>query len=292
LNADFLLLITAAIWGFAFVAQRLGNVHMGPFTFNALRFTLGALVLLPLLIRQRKNEKPSIRIDNKQYFFPVMLTGLALFVGASCQQIGLMGTTAGKAGFITGLYVILVPLMALFWGRKTHSAHWIGALLAVFGLYLLSVKRGLILSPYDLIVLAGAFIWAGHVHLINRYAWKVGALRLSILQFAICGVLSGAAALILESVDIREIMNGVLPVLYGGLLSVGLAYTLQVIAQRHAEPAHAAIILSLEGAFAALGGWLVLGETLSLRDGVGCALMLIGMIVSQIWEMRIEKTAH
>jgi len=288
LNADFLLLITAAIWGFAFVAQALGNAHMGPFTFNALRFTLGALALIPLLIWEGKRRKSPLQFNVKQNLVPALLTGLVLFAGASCQQIGLLGTTAGKAGFITGLYVVLVPLLALLWGRRTHRAHWLGALLATAGLYLLSVKRGFTIAPYDLIVLAGAFIWAGHVHLIDAYAGKVGALRLSILQFAICGLLSGASALVFESMDLRGIEEGLWPILYGGFLSVGLAYTLQVVAQRRAEPAHAAIILSLEGAFAALGGWLVLGESLSLRDLVGCGLMFAGMLVSQIMGRRLK----
>jgi drug/metabolite transporter (DMT)-like permease len=213
---------------------------------------------------------------------------LVLFAGASFQQIGLLGTTAGKAGFITGLYVVLVPLMALFWGRRTHPAHWLGALLAAAGLYLLSVKQGFTLSPYDLVVLGGAFVWAGHVHLIDRYAGKVGAVRLPILQFAICGLLSAGAALVYETVDIDGIMEGLGPILYGGFLSVGVAYTLQVVAQRRANPAHAAIILSLEGAFAALGGWLVLEESLSLRDLAGCGLMLAGVLISKILGKRLK----
>jgi len=289
LNADFLLLITAAIWGFAFVAQALGNAHMGPFTFNTLRFTLGVLALLPLLIWERKRNKSRPQFKIQKHLFPSLLTGLVLFAGASFQQIGLLGTTAGKAGFITGLYVVLVPLMALFWGRRTHPAHWLGALLAAAGLYLLSVKQGFTLSPYDLVVLGGAFVWAGHVHLIDRYAREVGALRLSILQFVICGLLSGGAALSFESFDPRGVIEGIWPIIYGGFLSVGLAYTLQVVAQRRAEPAHAAIILSLEGAFAALGGWLVLNELLTLRDLAGCGLMFAGMLVSQILGKRLKS---
>lgn len=286
MKADFLLLLTAAIWGFAFVAQALGNTHMGPFTFNAIRFMLGAAALTPLWLWQRKQKESLPLIPDKQHFLPILLTGLVLFAGASCQQIGLLGTTAGKGGFITGLYVVLVPLLALTWGGKTHPANWLGALLATAGLYLLSVKRGLTISPYDLILLAGAFIWAGHVHLIDRFAERVGAIRLSILQFTICGLLSGSAALIFESVDLQGVAAGILPILYGGFLSVGAAYTLQTVAQRRAEPAHAAIILSLEGAFAALGGWIVLDEVLSKRDMVGCALMFAGMLASQLMGRR------
>ena len=289
LKADLLLLITAAIWGFAFVAQRVGMASMGPFTFNAIRFILGALALLPVAKIQGRKREQGISNTKKQFRFPILLTGLVLFGGASLQQIGLVGTTAGKAGFITGLYVIIVPLLALFWGSRTHPAHWIGALMAVGGLYLLSVTAGFSVSSYDLVVLAGAFVWAVHVHLIDRYSARVGPIRLSIFQFAICGVLSAIAALIFEDTSISGIYDGILPILYGGFLSVGLAYTLQVVAQRDANPSHAVIIMSLEGAFAAIGGWLVLDEVLTQRDLFGSALILGGMLVSQFFgEKRIQ----
>jgi drug/metabolite transporter (DMT)-like permease len=282
LTADFLLLLTAAIWGFAFVAQRVGNATMGPFTFNAIRFSLGAVALLPLLFWQRKKDADLPKLHWRKLAVPVLLTGLALFAGATLQQVGLLGTTAGKAGFITGLYVILVPILALTWGRRTHLAHWIGAALAAVGLYFLSVRSGFSISPYDLIVLVGAFIWAGHVHLIDRYAGKVGPVRLAIIQFAITGILSAIIAILIESIDLAGIVAGVWPILYGAFLSVGLAYTLQIVAQRRADPAHAAIILSLEGAFAALGGWLILQEVLGPRGLIGCGLMLAGTLVSQL----------
>ena len=282
MTADLLLLLTAAIWGFAFVAQRLGNVYMGPFTFNAIRFSLGAISLLPLLFWQKKQGVDRPKVPFRKLMGPMLAIGLLLFAGASLQQVGLLGTTAGKAGFITGLYVILVPLMALTWGRKTHAAHWIGAVLAVVGLYLLSVKSGFSISPYDLIVLVGAFVWAGHVHMIDRYADAVGPVRLAIAQFAITGALSAGVALFFETVTFSAIVAGIGPILFGAFLSVGLAYTLQIVAQRTADPAHAAIILSLEGAFAALGGWLVLHEVLTARDLLGCGLMLAGTLVSQM----------
>jgi len=256
---------------------------MGPFTFNAIRFSLGALSLLPLLIWQNKREETGVRRPIKSNVLPILSTGLVLFAGSSLQQIGLVGTTAGKAGFITGLYVILVPLLALLWGQKTHPAHWVGALLAATGLYFLSVKQGFVVSPYDLVVLAGAFAWAGHVHLIDRYAGLVGPIRLSIGQFWVCGLLSIIAAISFEDINLTSISDGIYPVLYGAFLSVGLAYTLQVVAQRTADPTHAVIILSLEGAFATLGGWLVLQEVLTPRDLLGIALMLVGMLVSQFF---------
>ncbi len=282
MHSDFLLLLTAAIWGFAFVAQRVGMDHMGPFTFNAVRFSLGALSLLPLLAWQRRKGVDRPEISPRRRALAIGLTGLVLFAGASLQQIGLVGTTAGKAGFITGLYVILVPLLALVWGRGTRLAHWVGAVLAAAGLYLLSVRSGFTVSPYDLVVLAGAFVWAGHVHLIHRFSGRLGPVRLAVGQFAVCGALSAGTALAVETPTWAALRGGLWPLSYGAFLSVGLAYTLQVVAQRRADPAHAAILLSLEGAFAALGGWLVLGEALTGRDLAGCALMLGGMLVSQL----------
>ena len=281
MKADILLFLTATIWGFAFVAQRVGMAHMGPFTFNGIRFSLGALSLLPLLlIRQRRAATPN-KLPFRTILVPGLITGLTLFGGASLQQVGLVGTSAGKAGFITGLYVILVPLLGLLWGRKAHPAHFGGAVLAVGGLYFLSVQEGLTISVYDLIVLAGAFLWAVHVHLISRYSDSVGPLRLSVFQFAVCGLLSGLVAIFFETVTPGNLQDGIWTILYGSFLSVGLAYTLQVVAQRTAEPTHAVVILSLEGAFAALGGWLILGERLSLGDLLGSGLILAGMLISQ-----------
>jgi len=280
-KADLLLLLTAAIWGFAFVAQRVGMNYMGPFTFNALRFSLGALSLLPLLLSRHRKDAVRDRTSFKHALAPILLTGVVLFLGASLQQIGLVGTSAGKAGFITGLYVILVPLLALFWGKRTHPAHWTGAILAVFGLYLLSVRGDLSISRHDLIVLAGAFAWAVHVLLIARYAAEIGAIRLAVFQFLICGLLSAMTAICFETIVFSNIWQGIWPLLYGSFLSVGVAYTLQVVAQRKADPAHAVVILSLEGAFAALGGWLILGEIFSIREIFGSLLILSGVLVSQ-----------
>ena len=283
MKADLLLLITAAIWGFAFVAQRVGMAHMGPFTFNALRFSLGALALLPFMVWKGRHEGSIPKKTLQKLIWPGLLTGLSLFAGASLQQIGLVGTSAGKAGFITGLYVILVPLLGLAWGKRTHPAHWIGAVLAVPGLYLLSVQADFTISSYDLVVLGGAFLWAVHVHLITRYAGQVGPLRLAVMQAAVCGILSGLAALLFENISFAGIVDGIWPILYGAFLSVGVAYTLQVVAQRTADPTHAVIILSLESVFAGLGGWIVLQEVLSIRDLIGSGLMLGGIFVSQLF---------
>ncbi|MCP4404526.1 MAG: DMT family transporter [bacterium] len=280
-RSNLLLLLTAIIWGFAFVAQRMGMEHVGPFTFNGIRFALGGLSLLPLLYVNRKQH--SVReTPVKTLLWGGALVGVALFFGASLQQIGLVYTSAGKAGFITGLYVVLVPLLGLLWKQKTTSATWLGACLAASGMYLLSVSEQFTIAFGDLLELIGAFFWAGHVLLIGWLTRRMNALRIAFVQFMTCSILSLLAAAFTEEISLDGIMAASLSIAYGGLLSVGVAYTLQVVAQRHAHAAHAAIILSLEAVFAAIGGWLLLGEILSPRGIFGCALMLAGMLMSQL----------
>jgi len=210
------------------------------------------------------------------------LAGLVLFMGASLQQVGLVHTTAGNAGFITGLYVVIVPLLGLFWRQRPDLGTWIGALLAAAGLYLLSVTAAFEIAFGDLLVLVGAFFWAAHVLIIGWLSPRIESIQLACIQFAVCSLLSLITAAALETMTLQGLMGAALPILYGGLLSVGVAYTLQVVAQRDARPAHAAIILSLESVFAALGGWLLLGELLSARALAGCSLMMAGMLLSQL----------
>jgi drug/metabolite transporter (DMT)-like permease len=281
LQADFLLLITAAIWGFAFVAQRAGMEHVGPFLFNGLRFTLGALVLLPLILWRRQADKREPGAS-ASLFRDGALAGIVLFAGASLQQWGIVTTSAGKAGFITGLYVILVPLIGLSLGQSSRRNTWLGAILAVAGLYLLSVRDGFHISGGDLLVLAGAFFWALHVQLIGRFVSRQDALSLAATQFAAVAILSLTAAILFEEINPPSIAQATWPILYGGLASTGIAYTLQVVAQRRAHPSHAAILLSLEAVFAVIGGWLLLGESLGPRELTGCAIMLAGMLMSQL----------
>ncbi|WP_338668626.1 DMT family transporter [Pseudodesulfovibrio methanolicus] len=296
LRADILLFLTAAIWGLAFVAQRVGMEHVGPLTFNGIRFALGALALVPLTLALEKRRAPgNLGADRKRMAVGGMLLGIALFVGASLQQIGLAGpqlagfgleaSTAGKAGFITGLYVVLVPIFGLLLAQRPGWGTWIGASLAVVGMYLLSVTSNLTISFGDLLVFIGAFFWAGHVLLVGKLSPGldgVDAIKLSTIQFAACAVLSLLGAVVTEEITLAGILGAAPAIAYGGLMSVGVAYTLQVVAQRDAQPAHAAIILSLESVFAALGGWLMLGEVLSTRGLIGCGLMLGGMVLSQL----------
>jgi drug/metabolite transporter (DMT)-like permease len=279
-------MITAAIWGFAFVAQRVGMEYVGPFTFNGVRFGLGSLSLIPLIwyLRERNNGKDRWRgtLPFATALGFSALAGLILFAGASFQQVGIVYTTAGKAGFITGLYVILVPIIGYRWGQRASRGTWVGAVLAVIGLYLLSVTGSFTIAKGDLLVLISALFWAAHVLTIAWLSPRMNPIVLASIQFAVCSMLSMVTAFAIETVALDSILQGIIPILYGGLASVGIAYTLQVVAQRTAHPAHASIILTMEGAFAVLGGWLLLNEVLTMRALTGCALMMAGMVVSQI----------
>jgi drug/metabolite transporter (DMT)-like permease len=286
LKADGLLLLTALIWGFAFVAQRSGMRDIGPFAYNGVRFALGALSLLPLLLLGKRRVRPAP--PGHRAMSPLAktlwagLAGLVLFLGASLQQVGLVTTTAANAGFITSLYVILVPLIGVCLGKPSGLRIWIGAVLAVAGLFILSVGAGFTMAPGDLLQLVGAFFWAGHILLINRLVARMEALEIAVGQFATCSLLSLAVALLREPAPFAGLGPAAIPILYGGLLSIGVAYTLQIVAQKTAHPAHASIILSMEALFAAIGGVLLLQEPMTLRLILGGILMLAGMIVSQL----------
>ena len=218
-----------------------------------------------------------------------LLAGLFLFTAASLQQVGIVYTTAGKAGFITGLYVILVPILGLLLRHRSRRSTWIGALVATSGLYLLSVEPPLAIARGDALVLVSAFFWAGHVLVIGSLSRQLDWAMLAFLQFFVCSLLSTVVALGTEHIALQPLVDAALPVFYGGFMSVGVAYTLQVVAQRRAAPGHAAIILSLETVFAALGGWLLLDEEMPLRGLVGCGLMFAGMLISQVGLGRRSK---
>jgi drug/metabolite transporter (DMT)-like permease len=282
-RANILLLLTALIWGAAFVAQRMGMDHMGPLTFNGVRFALGALALLPLIASMDK-KRTSAAPPLSTLIRGGVLMGGALFLGAWLQQFGLCYTTAGKAGFITGLYVVFVPLIGIFLGHRYGLGTWAGAGLAIAGMYLLSVTESMSMDKGDALVLMSAFFWGVHVLLVGKLTSglaAVDAIKLASLQFACCSLISLAGAVLFEEVTLTGLRGGLIPILYGGFMSVGVAYTLQVVAQRDARPAPAAIILSLEAVFAAVAGWMLLGEILTIQALIGCTLMLCGMIWSQ-----------
>lgn len=285
LRADLLMLLTALIWGTAFVAQRLGMDAIGPFLYSGLRFALGALVLPPPLL-YRPSGNPSPPPVSRSLLLGGLLLGLALTVGINLQQVGLLFTSVTNSGFITGLYVIVVPLLGLLLGQRAGLGTWLGAGLAVLGMALLSIGPDFRIAAGDWLQLAGALVWGVHVLLVGALAGRHDPLRIAFLQFATCALLSLLLAVLFEDIDLEAIGRAGPSILYGGLVSVGIGYTLQVVAQRHAIASHAAIILSLEAVFAALAGALLLGEALAPRGYLGCALMLAGMLVTQLWPRR------
>jgi drug/metabolite transporter (DMT)-like permease len=284
IKADILMLIAAAIWGFAFVAQRQGMETMGPFLFNTARFFIGVAVLSPLVwyLSKKKKSSNKVEVSTKKLIFAGTIAGLFLFAASSFQQVGLQYTTAGKAGFITGLYIFFVPLIGLFLGQKTGSGTWLGAIIALIGLYLLSINEDFSIAEGDLLQLVCAVFFAAHVLVIGYLAKRMDPLKLSLVQYCVSGVLSLFIAIAIEVITWDMIVDTAIPLLYAGVMSIGVGYTLQVVAQQHAKSSHAAIILGLEGAFAVLGGWLLLDEYLSTRGLIGCGLMLTGMFLSQL----------
>lgn len=283
LRADLLMLITAMIWGSAFVAQRLGMDSIGPFIYTGLRFALASLVLLPLLaLLQRRSRGPAAPLSRGLLLGGVVM-GLALSLGINLQQVGLLFTTVTNSGFITGLYVIVVPILGLLIGQRSGLGIWLGASLAVLGMFLLSVGEGFTVASGDWLQLAGAFVWGVHVLLVGFFASRHDPLRLAFIQFATCAAISLLLALVFETATLDGIIKAGPAILYGGLFGVAVGFTLQVVAQQHAIASHAAIILSLEAVFAAIAGALLLGEVLALRGYLGCALMFAGMLLAQLW---------
>lgn len=279
LRADLLMLITAMIWGSAFVAQRLGMDSIGPFLYTGLRFALACLALLPVLALLQRPAAPL----NRNLLAGGVIMGLALSLGINLQQVGLLFTTVTNSGFITGLNVIVVPILGLLIGQRSSAGIWLGASLAVVGMFLLSVGEGFSVASGDWLQLAGAFVWGIHVLLVGFFASRHDPLRLAFIQFATCAVISLLLAVFFETATLNGIVHAAPAILYGGLFGVAVGFTLQVVAQQHAIASHAAIILSLEAVFAAIAGALLLGEVLALRGYLGCALMFGGMLLAQLW---------
>jgi drug/metabolite transporter (DMT)-like permease len=285
LRSDLILVLAAVIWGFAFVAQRIGMDYVGPFTYNGVRFLLGTLVLLPLLYIRIRKGNPLILQDRRSGVRKItagaIFTGLLLFSGVAFQQLGLQKTTAGKAGFITGLYVAFVPVVGLFFSQKSRWYIWAGVLLSVTGLYFLSITQGFNLAPGDSLVIMCAFIFTFHVLFIGWLSPLMDSILLAVIQFSITTVINFAVAFTIETISLLKILEAWAPICYGGILSVGVAYTLQIIVQKTTHPAYVSIILGLEAVFAAIGGILILHESMTLRMLAGCLLMLAGTILVQ-----------
>lgn len=273
-----MMLLTAIIWGLAFVAQKSSMEVMGPFTFNAARFMLGASCLLMLLpaLKSRHGDL------GKSGWMSGAWMGLFLFLGSITQQIGLVSTTAGKAAFITGLYIVLVPVILSLFGQSLSRLIWLAVAFGLGGLYLLSIQGGAVIPETgDLWVLASALFFALHIVIIGRASLEHDALRLSILQFYTCALLSVVGMLVWETPRLQSLLDGGIEILYAGVLSVGVAYTLQVFAQIRVPPHAAALVLSLETVFGAIGGVWLLGEEMTMRMLMGAGLMMLAILVAQ-----------
>ncbi len=278
----FLLFLTAIIWGFAFVAQKEGAQYVGAFTFNGVRFALGTLSLIPVILIFEREK------FNKQKFKKTLMVGLAgglfLFIASNLQQFGVeMTDSAGKSAFITGLYTVLVPIIAfVFMKKKTSILIWIGAVFSVVGLYLLCMTGSEKVGWGDLVLLIGSIFWALHILVIDKFVAEISPLKFAQIQFAVCAVLCIISALIFEEIRFEAIKSAGLPILYGGLCSVGIAYTCQILGQKDADPTFSAIILSTESVFGAVGGVILSGEKMSWTAYLGCGLIFVGIVLSQL----------
>ena len=276
------LLFATLIWGCAFVAQSVGMDHLGPMTFQAIRSILAVLALLPVTaLMDRSPDSFLPRWKSKGLWKTGILCGLALFAAQSLQQVGLLYTEPGKAGFITAMYIVLVPVLGLFLGKKCGIRVWISVLLAVGGLYLLSCVGVTKVNIGDLLILISAGAFAVQIVLIDVLAQELDGIRLNCIQFMVVTVLSALAAAVTETPTWQGVMDCALPLLYAGVLSSGVAFTLQILGQQHLPPAPASLIMSLESVFAVLAGWVLLHQTLRPIEALGCALVFLAVILSQ-----------
>lgn len=278
-----MLLLTAMIWGAAFVAQSVGLSYVGPFTLNSVRFLIAGVFLLPCIpLLRRAGLRPDASGSPRELLLGSLVCGVLLAVASSLQQIGIAYTPVSKAGFITALYVILVPILGLFLGKKVRPLVWFCVVLSVAGLYLLCMAGPAAIGSGDLLVLLCALVFSLHILAIDHFSRRVDSLKLSCLQFLICGALCAGPMLALEHPAPGAILAAWKPILYAGILSSGVGYTLQVVAQRRTDPTVASLILCMESVFSALFGFLLLGQGLSLRELAGCGLMLAAILLAQL----------
>lgn len=297
-RSPILLFLTAVIWGTAFVAQSVGMDYVGGFTFNFVRNIIGGLVLLPCIFWMKRSRrsaedqtgKSTARQQksgmDKVLWMGGICCGAALFVASNLQQFGIKYTTVGKAGFITAMYIVIVPLMGIFLKRTVGIKVWISVLFSVAGLYLLCITDGFSLGFGDILVLICAVCFAGHILIIDHFSPKTDGVQLSCIQFFTCGILSGIGMLLFETPDLHSICQAWLPILYAGAMSSGVGYTLQIIGQKDMDPTVASLILSLESVMSVLAGWLILGQSLSMRELCGCVLMFVAIILAQLPERK------
>ncbi len=282
------LLLTALIWGVAFVAQSVGMQYIGPYTFNCVRFFIGGVVLIPvILLLKRKSkdnaiEKAAYRDKKKNTILGGFLCGILLCSASAFQQIGICKTTVGKAGFITALYIIIVPLLGIFLHKKITLLIGISAIIAMIGFYLLCISGQIKINSGDLLILVCAFLFSIHILVIDYFSPKGNGVVISCIQFFVSAVLSGFLMFLFEKPILAQIIEAYVPILYAGILSCGVAYTLQIIGQQKMEPTVASLILCLESVFSALAGWIILKQDLSVKELIGCMLVFLAVILAQL----------
>ena len=282
----FMLILTAFIWGTAFVAQSVGMDYLGPFTFNGVRSLIGGVALIPCIwILQKLNDKSdpvTEERNRKDLLIGGISCGVLLFAASSLQQVGIQYTTAGKAGFITAFYIVFVPVLGIFLGKKTGWKVWTAVILALAGLYFLCITEKFTIGKGDIFLFACALVFSLHILVIDYFSPKVEGVKMSCIQFLVCGIISLPFMFLLEIPKMGAIVDAAWPLLYAGVLSCGVAYTLQIIGQKNVNPAIASLILSLESCFSVLAGWVILGEKLSVREFIGCILMFAAIILAQL----------
>ena len=284
LKSSMLLFLAAFIWGVAFVAQSVGMDYMGPLSFNGARFLMGSAVLLPLVIYRRKQNRKAgvLPADTKITIKGGVCCGLALCTAALLQQYGIMHTTVGKAGFITTLYIIMVPIFGIFLKKRVPGKVWIGAMIAAAGMYLLCMSEKLSLGKGDGLVFLCAIVFSVHILVIDYFSPKVDGVEISCIQFLTAGVIASIGALLFENPQLSQFIAGIIPLAYAGILSSGVAYTLQVVGQKNVEPTIASLILSMESVVSMLAGWVLLHQALTKRELFGCALVFAAVILVQL----------
>lgn len=300
------LLLAATIWGIAFVAQSVGMEYVGPFTFNGVRSLIGAAVLVPVIFLLNRSKDASATAVSQAAELPAtgatssayktrdlwiggIACGIALFAASNFQQFGIKYTTVGKAGFITACYIVIVPIIGLFLKKKCSPFIWTAVVMALIGLYLLCITDGFSIGLGDVLVLVCAFLFSLHILVIDYFSPKADGVKLSCIQFLVCGILSMIPALVLEHPQISSILTAWLPILYAGIMSCGVAYTLQIVGQKNVNPTVASLILSLESCISVLAGWVILGQKLSAKELLGCVIMFAAIILAQLPEKSSAK---
>lgn len=293
IKGNIILMLTAFIWGTAFVAQSVGMEYVGPFTFITTRYIIGGIFLIPCIylldgFNKKKVQETNIN-QRKNLIIGGTLCGVALFIASSFQQIGMQYTTVGKSGFITALYIIIVPMLGIVFKKKVQGRVWISVVISIIGLYLLCINENFYISRGDLLTLMCAFCFSIHILVIDKFSPIVDGVKMSCIQFFVAGILGVIPMCIFENPNISNLLQAYSSILYAGVMSSGVAYTLQIIGQKYTSPVMATLIMSLESVFAALSGWMILGEVFSIKEFCGCALVFIAIIFAQLPEKSISN---